>query len=475
VSHVHPTREDRVVAALSEAVGGPVGEYAGPRRARGFSVLGVLLGLCALTMAFGLLSKTACAQDGWPTDGGTRYTHACGSDVPGAYSGTGLDELAWPWTSDADARERHPVTEEPALVGLWSYAVARATHLLSGSPDVVERRNLPVGTVAATPEVDDERRLFTVLNALGFALLALLASAALAAAHRRRPWDAAGFAAAPVLAVAGVVSWDLLPVAAVAGALWAWSRGRLVIAGALVGTGIASGVWPVLVLVGFVVVCLRERRAALALPSVVTAAAAWALLNAPAYLTGREQWERFWMAAWERGPDEGSVWTIVAQSGLTRETALQASGALVGLWIAGVVALTMLAPARPRLSQVGLLLVAGVLVLGVAHEPERALWLLPLAALARPRWRDLLVWQACEVVFFAMTWWWRGDLLNPGGNGLSGFYWLAIMVHVVGTLYLVAMVARDVWWPQDDVVRRGEGDGSGTAQVTTTRSNDVVV
>nr|WP_170286154.1 glycosyltransferase 87 family protein [Nocardioides rubriscoriae] len=444
------------MASLSEVVGGPVGDHVGPRRGRGVSVLGVLLALTALTFSLGLASKTACADGGWSMVSQTRYTHACVSKVPDVYSGTGLDELAWPWSSDVDTRLRYPVTDEPAAVGLWTYAAARVTHLLSGSPDVTARYAQPAGTVAGSDAVDHERRLFVVVNAIGFAVLALLATAALSAVRRRRPWDAAGFAVGPVLAVAGVVSWDLLPVAAVAGALWAWSRGRLVLAGALVGAGAAAGVWPVLLLLALALLCLRDRRLPLLLPSLVTAVAVWALLNAPAFVTGRAQWDRFWSAAWERGPDQGSVWTIVSQAaGLSRETGQQASWLLVGLWISGVVVLVLLAPARPRLSQVGLLLVAGVLVLGLAYEPQQALWLLPLAALARPRWRDLLIWQGCEVVYLLLFWWWRGDLLNPGGNGASGFYWLAIAVHVVGTLWLSGVVARDVRWPEDDVVRRG--------------------
>jgi len=347
-------------------------------------------------------------------------------------------------------------------VGLWTYAAARVTQVLSGSPDVGARYDQSSAVLAESDDVDAERRLFVAVNAVGLALLALVATAALAAAHRRRPWDAAVLAAAPVLAFTGVVSWDLLPVAAVAGALWAWSRERTVLAGALVGVGAAAGVWPVLLLLAFALGCLRDRRPAALLPPLVTATAAWAALNAPAFLTGRPQWERFWQAAWERGPDEGSIWAVVAQtSGLTRDVGLPVAWMLIGLWVLGVTALVLLAPVRPRLSQVALLLVAGVLLLGLSYEPQQALWLLPLAALAHPRWRDVLVWQAGEVVYFAMSWWWRGDLLSSGADTGPRFYWLAIAVHVAGTLWLVAMVVRAVWWPEDDVVRRGDGaDGA---------------
>ena len=462
---VHPTQDDGVVASLSEAIGGPVGERAG--RGGPFSVLGVLLAMTALTFALGLVSKTACAVDGWPTDGQTRFTHLCVSEVPDAYTGTGLVELAWPWSGDEQTRARYGVTEEPAAVGLWSYAAARATHLLSGSPDLEDRYRQSAGTLAATDEVGTERDVFMALNVIGFALLAMLATAALAQVHRRRPWDAAGFAAAPVLALSGVVAWDLLPVAAVACALWAWSRGRPAIAGVLVGVGAAAGPWVALLLVAFLLTTVRERRTAVVLPAAVSALAAWAVLNAPAFLSGRAQWERFWQAATERGADEGSVWRIVADTaGLSPDVGLRVSLALIGLWVAAVAALVLLAPGRARVSQVGLLLVAGVAVLSLDHEPQHALWLLPLAALARPRWRDLLIWQAGEVLYFALSWWYEGGLLDPGGDGDSGFYWLSILVRVACTLWLVAMVVRDLWWPELDVVE---------PQVTSMRSNDVVV
>ena len=169
--------------------------------------------------------------------------------------------------------------------------------------------------------------------------------------------------------------------------------------------------------------------------------------------------------------------------GISHDTVLTTSLALVGVWVTGVVTLCLLAPSPPRVSQAALLLVAGLVLLRPAFEPHQALWLLPLAALARPRWRDLLIWQSCAVVFAAMHSWWRGGLLDPGGDGPAGFYWIGIGVHVVGTLWLVAVVVGDLWWPEVDPVggerprrdppRRGRGESRD--QVTTMRSNDVAV
>jgi hypothetical protein len=95
--------------------------------------------------------------------------------------------------------------------------------------------------------------------------------------------------------------------------------------------------------------------------------------------------------------------------------------------------------------------------------------LLPLAALARPRWRDHLVWQGGEVFYFAMVWFYLAGYLDPAGGGDPGFYWVAILVRVLAELYLVGLVVRDVLRPEHDPVR------VPPPQPTTTRSNVVAV
>jgi hypothetical protein len=73
--------------------------------------------------------------------------------------------------------------------------------------------------------------------------------------------------------------------------------------------------------------------------------------------------------------------------------------------------------------------------------------------LARPRWRDQLIWQGGEIFYYASVWWYLGGHLEPGGGGDPGFYWLAIIVRMAAQLYLVAIVVRDIWLPEYDVVR----------------------
>ena len=96
---------------------------------------------------------------------------------------------------------------------------------------------------------------------------------------------------------------------------------------------------------------------------------------------------------------------------------------------------------------------AGFLLVNKVYSPQYVLWLLPLAVLARPRWRDLLIWQAGEVLYFAAVWWYLGGFLAPAAGGDAGFYWAATLVRMAAELYLVAMVVRDIWYPRHDPVR----------------------
>ena len=87
------------------------------------------------------------------------------------------------------------------------------------------------------------------------------------------------------------------------------------------------------------------------------------------------------------------------------------------------------------------------------YSPQYVLWLLPLAVLARPRWRDLLIWQAGELVYFAAVWLYLGGWLTGAVGEDVLAYDLAIWVRVAAELYLVAVVVRDIVSAERDPVR----------------------
>ena len=106
--------------------------------------------------------------------------------------------------------------------------------------------------------------------------------------------------------------------------------------------------------------------------------------------------------------DFGSLWLIIQQrSGGTFDDANIYATLLMILGCAGVAALALCAPRRPRFAQLAFLVVALFVLTNKVYSPQYVLWLIPLAALARPRWRDFLIWQGCEVALFP------GDLDVP--------------------------------------------------------------
>ncbi len=137
--------------------------------------------------------------------------------------------------------------------------------------------------------------------------------------------------------------------------------------------------------------------------------------------------------------------------------------ALMLLLCAGIAALILYAPRRPRFAQVAFLVIAAFILTNKVYSPQYVLWLIPLAALARPRWRDFLIWQACEVMYFLGIWMYLAYTTGGNNKGLpQGGYDFVIALHLLGTLYLCAVVVRDALATGHDPVRLdGTDDPSG--------------
>jgi uncharacterized membrane protein len=177
----------------------------------------------------------------------------------------------------------------------------------------------------------------------------------------------------------------------------------------------------------------------------------WLVVNLPARASGAGAWTHFWTFNSDRGADLGSLWLLADQLGVHADPHRinVVSGLVFAAACLGVLVLGLTAPARPRVAQVAFLVVAAFLVVNKVYSPQYVLWLLPLAVLARPRWRDLLIWQACEVVYFMAVWIYLGGWLAPSSGSDATAYQLAIVVRVAGELYLMGLVVRDVWSGRD--------------------------
>jgi uncharacterized membrane protein len=415
----------------------------------------VILALTAICFALGMVQKAPCYHAQW-TNSQSRYSEMCYSDLPYLYVGRGFAELDWPYSDALDVRDRYEVMEYPVGISYYAFAAAEVTHWLSGSPDLLPRGAMSQGDLYADHDVLRESLLFTTVNAVGFGVCALVAAWFLAGVHRRRPWDAALFAVSPVLVFEGLINWDLLAVACVAGALWAHSRDRPGWTGVAIGLGTALKLYPLFLFGALLVIWGRERRWRDLAVAGGAGVGTWLVVNAPAYLSGPHEWKVFWTYNAHRAADLGSPWLVLQQMGhdpFTADTINIVSWIFFGVWCAAVAALGLRAPQTPRLAQLGFLVVVGFLLVNKVYSPQYALWLLPLAVMARPRLRDQLIWQAGEIYYFASVWWYLGTYLDPGGGGEPGFYWLAVAVRVAAQLYLVVIVVRDVLLPKHDVVR----------------------
>ncbi|MBT2413491.1 DUF2029 domain-containing protein [Streptomyces sp. ISL-12] len=441
---VRPTQEDQVAAAGSELFGGPLG-----RRA----LLGTswwtpvrVIALVAIGMfALGLVQKAPCYNGGWFFGAGSQYTHACYSDIPHLFTGRGFADGLVPYFDKIPGDMQY--LEYPVLTGVFMEVASWLT---------------PGGD-----SIQDQQQWYWLVNAGMLMICAVVIAVCVTRTHGRRPWDGLLVALAPAFALTATINWDLLAVALTAAAMLMWSRSRPLAFGVLLGLATAAKLYPFLILGPLLVLCWRAgkwREYGIALGG---AAVSWLVVNLPVMLFAFDGWSKFYTFSQERGVDFGSFWLVLAQNSddpLSTETVNTLAMLLVALCCGGIAALALTAPRRPRFAQLAFLIIAAFILTNKVYSPQYVLWLVPLAVLARPKWRDFLIWQACEVAYFLGIWMYLAYTTSGDAHkGLpaDGYHW-AIGLHLLGTLYLCVMVVRDILMPDRDPVRRaGDDDPSG--------------
>jgi uncharacterized membrane protein len=221
------------------------------------------------------------------------------------------------------------------------------------------------------------------------------------------------------------------------------------------------------------VLALRSGRWRAASTTILTAAATWAIVNAPVYFGAREGWDRFWQLSSERPIDWGTFWYIGVHTPIsTREGGgvqpflwLDQSVprlnivtyVLFGLACVAIAVIALRAPRRPRLAQLCFLVIALFLLTSKVWSQQFVLWLIPLVVLARPRWGAFLAWQAAELGYFLAFY---GELLTVSSGFVipEGTFVLAATLRWVAVAVLAGLVIRDIMYPRLDVVRRTYGD-----------------
>jgi len=439
-----PTRTDPLAAHLSDRIGGPA--PARGRRHWWWTPVRVVLACCTLLFVFGTVQRAPCMNTDW-NDTSVRYAKMCYSDIPYLYTGRGFAEHQWPYSDGS----RYTPMEYPVGISAFAWGVSIVTALYPKGPSDNVRAAADKDSLWGMAGMAGEINEYFVITLLLLFACALGASYLLATADRRRAWDALPFAATPLLPLAGLVNWDLLAVVAVAGALWAGARGRPLLTGLCIGLGTAIKLYPLFLLGALLVIALRDRdrRAGLArfAGAAGIAALSWLAVNLPIYLESPDRWKYFWTFNSDRGADLGSWWLVLQHAGhaASVHTINLTSWAVFGAACVAVLIIGLRAPNRPTLAQLGFLIVAAFLIVNKVYSPQYVLWLLPLAVLARPRWRDQAIWQGCELVYFAAVWIYLGGWLAGSSGSTDPAYSAAIAIRTAGEIYLAVMIVRDLW------------------------------
>lgn len=432
-----PSWTDPTAARASEIIGGPLGRYAAP--ARRWSALSVLLLITAATLLLGFAEKSPCADGNWQHN--KQYTHVCYADVLPLWSAEGLDKNQLPYRD-------HPV-EYPVLTGAFMEGSAKITRALAPL--------VGVGTA-------DLGVLFGVVTVVGLSVCGLLVTYFTVRAAHGRPWDGAIFAFSPLLIFHAFSNWDLLAMAFTSAAMFAWSRRRPATAGVLIGLGTAAKLYPGLLLVALLILAVRTGKRQHFLRCAVAAAAAWVIVNAPVAFYWFDGWKTFYTFSVRREAEASTFWAMwqyLSTGGANRGSpgGFHPNGLLVGAVLltalAAVAALAWMAPTRPRLAQVTLLVVAAFLLTTKVWSPQYSLWLVPLVALARPRWRLNLIWQCSEIAVWILTLLWLAGFTDSIRSIDYGWLMFLLLLRDALLLAILALVVRDMWRPDLDVVRSG--------------------
>jgi len=415
---VAPTRADPVAAAASEIIGGPLGRYAAPVRHTARSLwqpaAAVLIGLSSLTVALGVLQKAHCFAKGWRTP--DQFWHACYSDLPTVYQTSGLGQ-AMPYLPGAQP------LDQPVLSGLVMWLVGLA---------------VPDGSVLV------QQQWYFGLWAVLITVIVMTLVAVTAASVPGAPWRAAHVALSPVLVLAGLVSVDLLGVLLTSVALWAWGRGRVPLAGFILGLAISARSYPLVVLVAIGLLAVRcgrlgawRRLAGTALVTWFAVSLPWLVLNWEGLLSVYRSW-------WRGGASYGSVWLVPGLLGRPLSVSVVTTLAILG-WVAALVVGALFALSldrRPTVAEISLVMLVIVLVTGKSVPVQAGLWLLPLIALACLKWRDHLIWASCEATYFVAVWLYIAGLTPPNRSLPAGGYSALLVLRIAAMIFVLVQVWR---------------------------------
>ncbi|PXW35973.1 UNVERIFIED_CONTAM: putative membrane protein [Williamsia faeni] len=462
-----PSRTDPVVAPGSFVIGGPIGLHAVVGRGRTWTPVRVLMLIALVFLALGWYTKAGCLQQapnaetgvmGLDWDNHRQYTAMCYADTIPLYGAERLDEGAFPykksWYEDDGAGgQQQRFMEYPVLTGVFMYAAAQSAQ---GWEWAHENWGVP-GALDVV--------LFFNLVALGLALCWLVTIWATALTAQRRVWAAALAAASPLVVVHIFTNFDAIAIAALSVAMLAWSRRNPWLTGIFLGIGMSAKLYPALLLIPLLVLCLRAGKVRDFGVTAALTAATWLVINLPIMITHYRGWTEFFRYNSDRGTDPDTLFNVISEiTGYQWGNEPGQAPALLnaismGLFVLVALAVVFIgfhAPMRPRLAQLMFLTVAGFLLVNKVWSPQYSLWLVPLAVLALPHTRILLGWMLIDALVWVPRMMWY--LFKETGDGLPEQWFLSmVVIRDLAVIGLCVMVIWQIYHPVEDLVRRGRG------------------
>ena len=472
---VRPSWTESMAASASTPLGGPLGEHAVVGRHWFWTPLRVALLLSVIALSLAWFGKAACAQQ-YDTGNGELgldwranrpYVAMCYSDIIPLYSAERLDRGGFPYLTSWVENEGEPnettrYMEYPVLTGLFQWVNAQ---MAQGWVSVAADGWLPTGL----PVV-----VYFDISAFWLALAWLVTIWATLKTAGRRPWDAVFISVSPLVLVHAFTNFDTLATAFAAAGMLAWARKRPVVAGVLIGLGVAAKLYPLFLLGPLLVLCVRAGKMRQWWQVTIAAAVTWAAVNAPILLpeSTREGWGQFFRLNSTRGADPDSLYNVVMNFtgwkgfdpnlpfGESPFWLNLVSALLFLLTCAAIGFVALHARTRPRFAQLAFLVVAAFLVTNKVWSPQYSLWLIPLAALAIPRWKLLLAWMTVDALVWApRMFYFMGD----PKKGLPEEWFLGtVVVRDLAVSGLCALVVYEIYHPARDLVRSlGDDDPAG--------------
>ena len=470
-----PSRTDAIGAALSGVIGGPVGKHALIGRTRFMTPLRVMLIIAVVFLGLGYSTKAACLQS---TDSGTAdqrvavwenqraYYEFCYSDTVPLYTAELLSQGKFPYKSywierdssgapavQYDGTPAVRYMEYPVLTGVYQYVSMALAKTYTALTKLV--------SVPLVAEVV----MFFNIAAFGLALAWMATVWATARLAGRRIWDAALVAGSPLLIFQIFTNFDALATACAAGAMLAWARRRPALAGALIGVGVALKLYPLLLIIPLVILGLRTGRMREVGKTAAMAVGTWFVVNLPILVLFPRGWSEFFRLNTRRGDDMDSIYNVVKSftgwKGFDPKlgfweppSVLNAvSAVLFVLCCCAIAYVGLTAKQRPRVAQLAFLVVAAFLLTNKVWSPQYSLWLVPLAVLALPHRRILLLWMTVDALV------WIPRMLYLFGEQNMGlpeqWFTTTVLLRDIAVMTLCALVIRQIYRPELDVVRRG--------------------